>query len=235
MNRKIKIIIIIIVLALILAYSAFYLTDYRHAEKTATDLLNGTSDVNVSEVSNGLFLDGYGNDTAVIFYPGAKNEYTSYMPLLVNLAGQGIDCYLVEMPFNLAMFGGDSADSIIESGNYSHYIMAGHSLGGLSASSYASKSNKTEGVILLAAYPTEKIDKLVLSIYGSEDGVLNKESYEKSKPLMSNLTEFVIDGANHGQFANCGFQDGDNAGKISSQSQQNITVDMILDFIGRIN
>ena len=104
MNKKIKIILIII-LALVLAYSVYYLTDYYHAEKTATDYLNGTDDVNVTKIDNGLFLDGYGNDTALIFYPGAKVEYTSYLPMFVDLASKGIDCYLVEMPFNLAFFG----------------------------------------------------------------------------------------------------------------------------------
>lgn len=46
MNKKIKIIIIIAVVS-ILAYTAFYFTDYRHAEKKATDLLNGTENVSV--------------------------------------------------------------------------------------------------------------------------------------------------------------------------------------------
>ena len=42
MNRKLKI-AIIVVLVLILAYTAFYFTEYRHAEKKATDLMNGTA------------------------------------------------------------------------------------------------------------------------------------------------------------------------------------------------
>lgn len=233
MNKKIKI-IIIIVLALLLAYGIFYFTEYHHAEKVATDLLAGTENVTVSNISNGLFLDGYGNDTAVIFYPGAKNEYTAYLPMFVDLASKGVDCYIVQMPLNFAIFGQDSADKIIGANNYTHYIMAGHSLGGLSAASYASKSNDTEGAILIAAYPTEEIDKPVLSIYGSEDGILNMESYNKAKPLMKNLTEFVIEGGNHEQFANYGEQEGDKVAKISYQEQQLICVNEMLEFINNI-
>ena len=76
MNKKIKI-AIVIVFVLVLGYAAFYLTDYYHAEKTATDLVNGSSNVSVVKTSNGLFLNGSGNDSAVIFYPGGKVEYTS--------------------------------------------------------------------------------------------------------------------------------------------------------------
>ncbi len=233
MNKKIKI-VIVIVIALILAYGIYYFTEYHHAEKTATDLLNGTDNVSVEKIDKGLSVDGPGNDTALIFYPGAKNEYTAYLPLFVELAEKGVDCYLIQMPLNFAVFGQDSADSVISSTNYTHYLLAGHSLGGVSASAYATHSNNTDGVVLLAAYPTEEINKPVLSIYGSDDGILNMESYKKALPLMSNMTEYVIQGGNHAQFAYYGVQEGDNPAKISHQDQQTQTVDKILEFINNI-
>ena len=87
---------------------------------------------------------------------------------------------------------------------------------------------------MLAAYPTEEINKPVLSIYGSDDGILNMESYKKALPLMSNMTEYVIQGGNHAQFAYYGVQEGDNPAKISHQDQQTQTVDKILEFINNI-
>jgi hypothetical protein len=234
MNKKIKIAIVIIV-ALILAYSAYYLTDYNHAEETATKYLNGTDEVNVSKVNTGLFLDGYGNDTALIFYPGAKVEYSAYLPMLTDLASKGVDCYLVEMPFNIAFFGANKADEIIDTSNYSHYILAGHSLGGVVASSYMANTGKGDGLILLAGYPSENITKPVLSIYGSQDGNLNKKSYDEAKPLMSNLTEYAIDGGNHAQFAYYGKQTGDNEASITPENQQNQTVNEILKFVNNLS
>ena len=199
MNKKVKIAVVVIAV-LAVAYSAYYLTDYMHAEPTATDYLNGTDDVNVTKVDNGLFINGPGNDTAVIFYPGAKVEYTSYLPMFCSLSSKGVDCYLVEMPFNIALLGENEAGKIINTTNYSRYIMCGHSLGGVVASSYMAHSGNGDGLIMLAGYSTENITKPTLSIYGSNDGNLNKKSYDEAKPHMSNMTEYVIDGGNHAQF-----------------------------------
>ena len=230
MNKKLKIIIIIILIAL-LVYVAFYFTDYRHAQKQATDLMNGTDDVSVNGIPEGLFIDGYGNDTAVIFYPGAKNEYVSYLPLCVDLAEEGVDFYLVKMPLNFAFFGENQAEDIIGGSNYSHYFISGHSLGGLSAASFENHTNKTDGVILLAGYPNSGIHKPVLSIYGSQDKILNMKAYNESKSYIGNLTEFVIEGGNHEQFAYYGLQEGDGVPGISTDRQLNETAAIILDFI----
>ena len=231
MNKKIKI-AIVIVLLLIVGFAIFYISDYYHAEKIASDCLNDSSNVSVIETSNGLLLDGPGNDTALIFYPGAKVEYTSYAPLFMNLSEQGIDCYLVEMPFNLAFLGQNSADEIIDDGNYSHYFISGHSLGGAMAASYVNSTNETDGLILFASYSTCEIEKPVLSIYGSEDKVLNMEKYDESKGFIDeNLTELDIPGANHAQFGYYGNQSGDGVAKITPQEQQNECVNKIIEFI----
>ena len=231
MNKKIKI-AIIIVFILIACFAIFYVNDYYHADKIAIDSLNANDNVSVVKTSNGLLLDGPGNDTALIFYPGAKIEYTAYAPMFKDLSEKGIDCYLVEMPFNLALLGQNSADEIIDSGNYSHYFISGHSLGGAMAASYVNSTNKTDGLILFAAYSTCKIEKPVLSIYGSEDKVLNKEKYSDSINFIDdNLTELEIKGANHAQFAYYGNQSGDGVAKISASSQQKQSASAIMEFI----
>ena len=231
MNKKIKI-AIIIVFILIACFAIFYVNDYYHADKIAIDSLNANDNVSVVKTSNGLLLDGPGNDTALIFYPGAKIEYTAYAPMFKDLSEKGIDCYLVEMPFNLAILGQNSADEIIDSGNYSHYFISGHSLGGAMAASYVNSTNKTDGLILFASYSTCKIEKPVLSIYGSEDKVLNKEKYLDSINFIEdNLTEIEIKGANHAQFAYYGNQSGDGVANISASSQQKQSASAIIEFI----
>lgn len=232
MNRKLK---IGIILFLIFFFGGFlvYGQFYSHAEKVATDCLNGTDDVNVSKTSNGLLLDGPGNDTAIIFYPGAKIEYTSYLPMLTDLSEKGVDCYLVEMPFNLAFFAPGSADTIIENSNYTHYFMAGHSLGGAMAGNYVNGTeNKIDGLIYLSAHIEKEIDVPILSILGTNDGVINMESYNKAKNMTrNNFTEVMIDGANHAQFAYYGVQKGDGEAKITPESQQKQSEDAIMKFI----
>ena len=238
MNKKLKIALYII-LALIIVIAGFavwYVNDYYHADSSVNTLLNGTDDVAVSKIDNGLFLDGPGNDTALIFYPGAKIEYTSYLPLFMDLADDGVDCFIVEMPCNLAFLGMDSAGSIRENSNYAYdnWYLSGHSLGGVMASYYGvNHTDEFNGLILLASYPAEDLGNMsVLSIYGSNDKTLNKETYDKSKGLMDyNLTEYVIEGGNHAQFASYGNQSGDGVASISPENQRKQTEKEILEFI----
>lgn len=234
MNKKIKI-GILIVLVIIALFGIYYINDYYHAQKTDIDCLENNSDVLVVKTSNGLLFDGKGNESALIFYPGAKVEYTSYAPLLKNISSRGIDCYAVEMPFNLAFLGQNSADDIIKNSSYEHYFISGHSLGGAMAASYINGTNNTDGLILFAAYPSSEIEKPVLSIYGSCDKVLNMDKYNKSKSLIKgNFTECMIDGANHAQFGYYGNQSGDEKALISAKLQQNQTVNKIISFIDEV-
>lgn len=232
MKRKLFLSIITIVVIALISFGIYYVNDYYHAGNVAQKYVNGTDNVSVIKTDNGLFLDGPGNDSAVIFYPGAKVEYTSYLPMLSRLSQEGIDCFLVEMPLNLALLGEDSAAGIVDNYNYTHYFMSGHSLGGAVASNYVHKSDDIDGLILLESYSTEKIDVPVLSIYGSEDKVLNLEKYEESRNnINGNLTEVVIDGANHAQVGDYGVQSGDGVAKISAESQQKQSVEAIVEFI----
>ena len=238
MNKKIKmaLYIVLALIILIVCLSVWYVNDYSHADASVNTYLNGTSNVSVEKVDNGLFLDGPGNDSALIFYPGAKIEYISYLPLFMELANDGVDCFIVEMPGNLAFLGADSADSIIGGDKYSYdeWYISGHSLGGVAASSYATNhKDKISGLILLASYPVDDMGNMsVLSIYGSNDKTLNKETYDESKSLMdNNLTEYVINGGNHAQFGSYGNQSGDGIATISPENQRDQTEKAILDFI----
>ena len=238
MNKKLKI-ALSIVLALILVisgYLIYYANDYSHADSSVNALLNGTENVTVNKIDKGLFLDGPGNESSIIFYPGAKIEYTSYLPLFMDLANDGVDCFLVEMPMNLAILDSNGADAIIDDANYTYdkWYIAGHSLGGSMAASYIKNHpNKTDGLILLAAYSVDDLGNVpVLSIYGSNDKNLNKVTYDESKGLIDgNLTEYVIDGGNHAQFASYGIDKKDGKATISPEEQRKQTENEILKFI----
>lgn len=234
MNKKKKIAIVIIVLFMLV--SCAYLLHYHKAQSEAIKYLNGSENVTVKNTTNGIMLDGKGNDTAIIFYPGAKVDYLAYLPLFSILANdEGYDCFLVNMPFNFAFLAPNSADEIIKNTNYSNYFMAGHSLGGAMASSYENSTNKTDGLIFLAAYPMKDIYKPCLFIRGTNDGILNLENYNNSKDLVkNNITEYIINGGNHGQYAYYGHQTGDSKASISAESQQNQTANEIIKFINGV-
>lgn len=139
----------------------------------------------------------------LIFYPGGKVQYEAYAPLMEACAEQGLLCVLLHMPGNLAVLDVNAAEGIPE--EYSHiesWYMSGHSLGGSMAASYLSRHpDDFEGLILLAAYSTADLKDSglsVLSVYGSEDGVMNRNSYETYREnLPADFTEFIIPGGCH--------------------------------------
>ena len=225
--RKILLIIPIIILVIV----GIYLNTYYKADKSVYDLIKN-SNVDIKENKDGYLFDGEGKDNFIIFYPGAKVEAISYAPLLIELANNDIDCYLVKMPFNIAILNSNAADKIIKNYKYKNYYMMGHSLGGAMASVYtANNEDKINGLILLAAYSTEKIKKVdTLSIYGDKDNVLNKENYNKNKKNINNMTEYIIEGANHSGYAYYGEQKGDNASTISKEEQIKEVTDIIINF-----
>ncbi len=164
-----------------------------------------------------------------IFYPGGKVEETAYYPLLKQLSDQGITCVLVKMPLHLAVFGVDRADEVLETpllDNVKEWYIGGHSLGGAMASSYAEKHlDELSGLILLAAYPVNPMNIPLIAIYGSEDGVLNREKLTGIEHLVK------IEGGNHAYFGDYGEQKGDGAATITREEQQYQCVQEILDFI----
>ena len=84
-----------------------------------------------------VFLDGSGTNHALIFYPGAKVEYTAYVPLFYELAAQGLDCFVVKMPGNMAILGMNKAEDIMAEYDYESWYLSGHSLGGAMAANFA--------------------------------------------------------------------------------------------------
>lgn len=226
--KKILLIIPIIILVIV----GIYLNTYYKADKSVYDLIKN-SNVDIKENKDGYLFDGEGEDNFIVFYPGAKVEAIAYTPLLIELASNDIDCYLVKMPFNIAILNSNAADKIIKNYKYKNYYMMGHSLGGAMASVYTSNNeDKINGLILLAAYSTEKIKKVnTLSIYGDKDNVLNKENYNKNKNNINNITEYIIEGANHSGYAYYGEQKGDNKANISKEEQINETSNIIIDFV----
>ena len=231
-NNK-KIVLPLLAGVILLITALWYVNDYYHTDENVQEYLQKKDSVSVTEMSDGLYLDGPGDNAAMIFYPGAKVEYTAYLPLLSDLAEQGIDCFLIKMPCNLAFFGQNKAKKIMDSYEYDYWYLSGHSLGGAMAASYASGHLESlNGLVLLAAYPTKSLKSdsfSVLSLYGSEDGVLNMEKMEEGKAYMPvDYAEVCIEGGNHAQFGNYGEQKGDHAADISLEEQQAQTVEAIL-------
>ena len=238
MKKKITLSIIIVLILSLVGGTVYYINDYYHAEETAVSLITTPKENVVVTEENGVFTFKPQNATkGIIFYPGGKVEAKAYAPLMYALAEEGILSILVTMPGNLAVLDMNAADGICEQyPEIESWYMAGHSLGGSMAASYiAENSQEFDGIILLASYSTADLSDSyleVLSIYGSNDGVLNMEKYSEHKPnLPSDFEEFIIDGGCHAYFGAYGEQEGDGEATISRETQVSKTVDIILEFI----
>lgn len=172
-----------------------------------------------------------------IFYPGGKVAFEAYAPLMEACAKEGILSVVVHMPANLAIFDMDAAKDIREDyPQIKRWYIGGHSLGGAMAASYLEKSEEAyEGLVLLAAYSTvdySNRDLEVLSVYGTNDGVMNREKYEVCrKNLPQSMVEYVIEGGNHANFGYYGEQEGDENATITREEQQIQTVQQIVEMM----
>ncbi len=228
MKKRLKVALITIISFVVLLTAAFfmYVSDYYRADDVAIAVMQSEDTMRVQD--NLIILSPtMPSDTAVIFYPGAKVEYTAYIPILEKLRQNGITCVLIKMPFNLAIFDQNAANKVFdELPDIKNWYIGGHSMGGAIASSYAANhKDKVKGLILLGAYIYGEVSpENALTIYGTLNSNL-----EKNIDYTENVV--IIEGGNHAQFGNYGEQKGDPPATISREDQQNIAVKAILDFI----
>ena len=221
-----------VILMILFAGGVFYVSDYYHADESALAVLSEEiPGIRVTKENDWLTFRPEDVKAGLIFYPGGKVEYTAYAPLMKALAEEGFLCVLLKMPLNLAFLNVNAADAVFaDHPEVENWYLAGHSLGGVAASLYAEKhTDRLDGLVLLGSYSTVYLKKnnlKVLSIYGSEDGILNKNEYEKNrKNLPDDLNEVIIPGGCHAYFGAYGEQKGDGAPAISREEQIRITAE----------
>lgn len=167
----------------------------------------------------------------IIIVPGGKVKPESYQYLAIKLALSGYDVTIVKTVFNLAILTPNYGARFLKEGIDN--VVIGHSLGGTVGSMFSSNDVRVTELIFLASYPISDVsDKNVLIITGEFDLVLDIKDVEDSENLLpEGYTLFEISGGNHAQFGWYGPQKGDGTPVISTKTQQDILVDLILNFI----
>lgn len=171
------------------------------------------------------------SDVGLIFYQGGNVDYLAYAPLMQKFQAQNINCFLVDAPFNMAIFGINKADDIIdEYSSITNWYVGGHSLGGVAANSYADdNADKIKGVVFLGIYLSSDYDvENTITIYGSND-------LRVGDSVTYTTNVHVIEGGNHAQFGNYGTNSGDGEATITSDEQQNITAELVSAFMDEKN
>lgn len=241
MKKKAKIILsIIVAVAIATVGCVWYLADgYKPYYPAMTEFLTSNKIVvqTIESDTNKTVYTPAETEYGLIFYPGGRVEHEAYEPLMKACAAYGIKCVLVEMPLNMAFFNIDAADNVQQMfPEIKHWYIGGHSLGGAMASIYLEKNiDKFDGLILLGAYSTVDLSNAninVLSVYGSEDEIMDTDKYNENKPnLPDDFKENIIEGGCHAFFGMYGKQSGDGNPTITNGDQIKYTAQLISDFI----
>lgn len=209
---------------------------YR-ASDAAREALRSDVGVTVTRTDGWIgFLpaSGGGSSAGLLFFPGALVDPVAYAPLARAAAQAGYVAYIVPLPKRGAFGGADDprlyarADSILRgSSDAQRWVLAGHSRGGVVASTLAARAPAAmAGLVLIGTSHPRDVDLAglqvpVSKIVGTRDGLASPAEVEANAALLPASTRWSwIDGGNHSQFGWYGFQPGDRRARITRSDQQ---------------
>jgi pimeloyl-ACP methyl ester carboxylesterase len=183
----------------------------------------------------------------VVFFAGALVDPVAYAPLMRSVAEAGYMATLVGLPRRGVMGGADGPEvfararaAMTASAPVGRWVFAGHSRGGVVASMAARDAFPgMAGLVLIGtSHPRDfslaHLQIPVTRVFGSRDTVADEDKLDATRPNLPAATRLVrIDGGNHSQFGNYGFQPGDWPATISREAQQSITRAALLDALAQ--
>jgi predicted alpha/beta-hydrolase family hydrolase len=188
-----------------------------------------------TEDATSITLAPEGNASAgLIFYAGARVDSHAYRDVLGPLANAGYLVVVLKVPLGIALLDTNQARGAMDRhSGITTWAVGGHSLGGVSASTFATANRDVSGLLLFASYPAESMTDSghlsVQSISGSNDGLTTPDKIAASKSLLPPTTTFTtVEGGVHAFFGDYGDQPGDGKPGISRQeAQQQITAESV--------
>ena len=173
-------------------------------------------------------------DTGIILLPDENIKPESYAMLMHQLADKGFATFILK---NFQTNEKYNSDVIIKKyDNISNWYIGGHGESGPLIATYLEDNYwDYDGVFFLSSYSPIKLTKKglkILSVYGENDLILNKNTYRENLPNFGNeYLERIIRGGNYSNFADIKTLDGDGNATISLENQVSITMNYILEMI----
>ena len=199
------------------------------ATPVAVAAMEGGPGVAVSTTSSLITLTParHVSRAGLVFFPGALVDPRAYVPLLSPLADSGFTVEIVKPPYGIAFLAAGAPTGIIaDNPAVTRWVVGGHSLGGVVASSFAGSGHHgVVGLLLWASYPNGSIAGVtgltVTSVSASHDGLATPAKIEATKSRLPPTTRFVVvEGAVHSDFGDYGAQRGDGEATIPRQEAQ---------------
>lgn len=233
---------ILIGLILLLGMFFFHINKTYEPMTYTQDLMKSDSKINIIyDKDDNLVLSPYNRSKkeAIIIYPSSGIGPKGYIGIGRKLASRGYKVVIAKVPMNYPFFSFDKADKIISSNQKEErwYLIA-HNTSGEVAAKAAAGNKKIGGVVFLGAYPIGEdlrlINEPVLTIWGTNDGVIDFSKFTAYKSSLPKSAQFVeIVGGNNTNFADVEIISNDNKARISTSGQQDRAVRSIEQFITR--
>lgn len=209
------------------------------------DALHNGNGVTVTTTNDDIiFMPQQHPIEGIIFYPGARVDPDAYARYMHTFAEHGYAAFIVKMPLNIALLGENLASNVIAAyPSIKLWVIGGHSLGGVSACTFALHNAVIKGLLLYASYPSEDLSKQtrlrITSISGTNDGLATPAKIDAAKPLLPTTTNYVVvQGGVHAFFGDYGVQDGDGQPTTSREIAHKTIADasiMLLDAVKNAN
>ena len=157
--------------------------------------------------------------TGLVFSPGARVDSRAYAHVLRPLAKAGYLVVVLKEPLGIAFADPGHAERVMRvHPQIATWVVGGHSLGGVAASSFADAHPRVggapvAGLVLYASYPAgplARADVTVLSVSGDLDRLTTPGDVAKARDELPPDTRYlVVPGAVHSDFGDYGRQPGD--------------------------
>ncbi len=237
--------LIVIGALLVLAVAAFVIWGLTPLgpEPKALSLMESGRGVKVTETSYGWdFAPASDEPSAgVVFYPGGHVDARSYSQYARDLAAKGYLVSITKMPLSLAVLRPKAAADVLAAHpEVKTWVIAGHSLGGAMATTFAEDNQDSiDGIVLMAAYPAgddlSDNEQQAVDLLGTNDTVVDRAAWEASLPHMPRDTiVWDIQGGNHAGFGDYGPQPGDSPATITNYEQIDVTVAQTIRLLERL-
>lgn len=240
--RAIALVFVLVVALAGVGVVAYLETPYR-GDGDRVAAVHDREDVTLDRDDGAYVLRG-GDPTedavGMVIYPGARVHPESYVWTLAPIAAErDVLIVIPEMPLNLAILDSDAADEVRNRhDDVDRWVVGGHSLGGAMACRHADGNpDDVDGLVLLAAYCDEDDDLrdddlAVLSVQGTADGVVDRETERDNRDLLGDDATIVeVEGMNHAQFGAYGDQRGDDPAEIDDAAARDALVSAIVDWL----
>lgn len=172
-------------------------------------------------------------DEGLVFLPGARVDPYAYLAKLSGLVENGITVVITKPTLNIALADQRQLDDFTNGiAGVSHWLVGGHSLGGVRACMLAPDS---DGLVLFGSYCSTDLSTSpipVLSLAGANDGLSTPQKIADALNLLPPHATFIeIEGANHASFGDYGVQPGDGEMTTTDAAVRTAITAAVLEFI----